>query len=155
MELNTKEDLDALQAKHTKRYSEKEKKEVINRFKNAHPEIMAFEPEIIMRFTDEYTSTELKDIDVYVFDPPIPEICISRKIIFDTSLVPDEFEGMKVTVHFFVWDYPMEYITSFSDLNETVFRKYVDDNIAEIRSKFKNLKLTKQEAFIAIADGLL
>ena len=152
---STKKELDAIQAKYTKRYSEKDKKEVIQRFKKAYPEIMAFEPEVKMLFTDEVAPAEHKDVEVYIFDPPIPEISIFRRIIFDTRLVPDTFEDMKVTVHFWACDYPKEYIMSFSDLNETVFRKYIDDHIAEIRAKFNNPKLSKQEAFKPITDGLL
>jgi len=93
---NTIEEPDALQAKYTKHFTEKEKEDVIDRFKKANPKLMELTPKVKLQFVQKFHTEGLRE--PYIFDPPIPEITVDGPFLFDNPLAPLEFEGIEVTL---------------------------------------------------------
>ena len=150
---HTKKELEDLQAKHTIKYSEKDKKDTLDRFMKAHPKLMAFKPEIKLWFMDECFASDTDE--AFTFDPPIPDITINRPFIFDTRLAPKEFDGIVVNLWLSVFDYPEGYFQKEEDFyDEVEFKRFINDNLGEIRTKFNTPELSKQEAFEVMAGDL-
>ena len=149
-----REELDTLQSKFTKRYTEKEKEETIERFKKAHPKLMAFQPRVYLDLIKSFSSTDVDTI--YEFDPPVPVITIYRPLIIDTRLIPKDFENIAVTTFISFSDVPPELTKKdehFFDYNELV--KYVEKNFDKIRFGLNEPDISVKDAVNIIRKYLL
>jgi hypothetical protein len=129
---------------------------LIDEFEDAHPQLMALSPIIIVdEITESFNSENLKTTK---YDPPLFQIRVQHSFIFDNRLVPSEFNGLKV-INFIVGNFPAEFLEPTEEISLEEYYaperyiKFVDRNLSLIRKKLKKPNLSKKEALAALMAG--
>ena len=126
------------------------------RFRAAHPDLIALAPRIIV---DAITSSFSSDHpEIIYYDPPILQITVQHRFVFDNRLVPSEFNGIKVT-NTTVGEMPLEFPEPLNDIpleeyyNPKRYIRFVNRCLPQIRRKLKKHDMSVQEALDALTGG--